>query len=107
MSGTSDPLTHAHLALVGLTLLLWVIAWSLRYVPLPIKDPLVRRIVQLIYGGGVGAFFIIEPMLYRTMTGNNGNLLKNDHFLSVIVMTQAVGSTCIALIALLVRRWKS
>jgi len=72
----------------------WAIAWSVRYVPLPIKNPLLRVPVQLIYAFGFGASAIGQIYVFRSMAGIKGELFKNDNL-----------SFAILLIGLLVGLW--
>jgi predicted Zn-dependent protease len=48
---------------------LWAIGWSIRYVPVPIKNPFIRLAVQLSYGVPIGGIPIGQIYLYRYLTG--------------------------------------
>ena len=65
--------------MLPLMLFSWAIAWSLRYVPLPIKNPLLRVPVQLIYAFGVAAPAIGQLFVFRSMAGIKGELFRNDN----------------------------
>ena len=80
------PINTARLAMLPLMLLCWAIAWSLRYVPLPIKNPLLRVPVQLIYAVGFGASAVGQLFVFRSRAGIKGELFRNDNLSFIIVV---------------------
>jgi hypothetical protein len=86
------PINTARLAMLPLMLLCWALAWSLRYVPLPIKNPLLRVPVQLIYAFGFGASTVGQLFVFRSRAGIKGELFRNDNLSFMIVaMADLVG----------------
>jgi len=49
--------------------LLWGLAWSLRYLPVPIKNPAVRLIALVIGATAMLAILTAQVLVYRSMTG--------------------------------------
>jgi hypothetical protein len=82
----SAAINNARLAMLPLMLLCWAIAWSLRYVPLPIKNPFLRVPVQLIYAVGYGASAVGQLIVFRSRAGIRGELFRNDNLSFIIVM---------------------
>jgi hypothetical protein len=68
------------------TLLLCAIAWSLRYMPFPIKNSFIRVPVQLFLGFGIGALGAGQLFVFRSMAGIKGELFRNDNLSFIIVV---------------------
>jgi hypothetical protein len=88
------PTNTARLAMLPLMLLCLAIAWSLRYIPLPIKNPLLRVPVQLVYAFGLAGSAIGQLYVFRSIAGIKGELFRKDNL-----------SFAILLIGLLVGLW--
>jgi hypothetical protein len=79
-------INDARLAMLPLMLLCWAIAWSLRYVPFPIKNPLLRVPIQLIYAFGFGVSGVAQINVFRLRAGIRGELFRNDNLSFIIVL---------------------
>ena len=73
------PINDARLAMLPFIPLWWAIAWSLRYMPFPIKNPFIRVPVQLVLGFGLGALGAGPLFVFRSIAGTKGELFKNDN----------------------------
>jgi hypothetical protein len=97
---------EAKLAVLGLAVLQWILIVSVHFLPLPIKNPIIRTLVQVAYGGSVGALFVIEIWLYRSMLGIKGNIYRQDQFLEPMIRVEGVVSLCVLFIPFVVRWWR-
>jgi hypothetical protein len=73
----------------------WTMVWCLRFIPLPIKNPLVRAITQIIFAGTLSVSAVAQIQLYRSLTGIR--VLKNDHFFISTFVGEYVVGICILL----------
>lgn len=83
-------MTHStYLALLSalpFTVLLWSVSWCARYIPVPIKNWLVRLAVQLTLGIAVIAICIGQIVVYRSVAG----LVAADNLLVGLVIAENV-----------------
>jgi hypothetical protein len=100
----SAPINDATFAMLPFILLWWAIAWSSRYMPLPIKNPLVRVPVQLIYGFGLVALTAGQLIVFRKLAGINGELFKNDNLSFAIFLIGPLVSIRLVFNSVIVRR---
>jgi hypothetical protein len=100
----SAPINDARFAMLPFILLWWAIAWSSRYMPFPIKNPLVRVPVQLIYGFGLMALTSGQLIVFRKLAGINGELFKNDNLSFAIFLIGPLVSIGLVFNSVTVRR---
>jgi hypothetical protein len=70
-----------------------ILAWSIRFVPRPIKNPLVRAIVTVGVTTAAGLLVLEEMLQYSAATGHVP--LKNDNFFVMGIVVQHVISLVI------------
>jgi len=84
--------------------LIWLITWSLRFLPTPIKDPLKRLTIQIFLGATSGGSVIAQMLLYQSLSGIR--VLKNDRFFSVAVSMEGIIAICLLFASAFERRRK-
>lgn len=95
MIGASN--TTARLYVLLLAPLQWVLVWSVRFLPVPIKNLLIRTVIMLIAIVGVVGVWFAQVTLYRSMTGIYA--VKGDNFLFGVTVSDYVISLGVLFIA--------
>jgi len=97
-------ITGARLAVLPFAALIWLIIWSLRFLPTPIKNPLKRIIIQIFLVVTLGGSVIAQMLLYQSLSGIR--VLKNDRFFTVAVSMEAIIGICFGFASAFERRRK-
>lgn len=82
----TGTVNDARLAMLPFIFLWCAIFWSLRYIPYPIKNPLKRVAVQLLYGVGILFVALAELTVFGARAGMDGSLFRNDTLSLAIFM---------------------
>lgn len=69
------------------------IFWLMRYLPVPIKNPLLRFIAIIVFPGAVFGIWAGQAVLYRTMTGIR--VLKHDRFFMALSFIEYGINLCV------------
>jgi hypothetical protein len=93
MSIGDSSLAEARLAMLAFAALLWFIAWSLRFLPTPIKNPVKRAAIQLVLATTVGANSVGQVMVYRALSGIR--VLGENKFFIVAFLIEHVIALCL------------
>ena len=78
------------LVVLPIVVLEWLVAWLVRYVPVPIRNPLIRVAVQLGFGGGGGGLALAQLRVYQLAAGWDA-LRGPNRFLAAFVIVQGIG----------------
>ncbi len=83
-----DPITSARLVILPFAVFQWLVVWSLRYLPLPIKNQALKFVTIAMYSVGVFGAWIAQILIYRSMTGIY--VVRNDHYFQAVFLTEHV-----------------
>ena len=100
-----DPLIKVRLAVLTFAAAQWFVAWLMRYLPLHIKNSVLRLIVQVAFPGAMFGVWMAQGALYRSLTGIQ--VLKKDQFFTVMTLIEYLISTGVILLVAFERRKKS
>lgn len=70
-------------AILPLALFQWLVAWSLRYMPVNIRNTLARLLLLLCVGVCLGGVPIAQIIIYRSITKIH-DLRKDNYFLAIL-----------------------
>jgi hypothetical protein len=90
----NNSIVEARLAMLRFAALLWLVAWSIRFLPIPIKNPFARILVQLTLAVIIGADALGQISAYRSLSGIHGNL-DNDNVFFVLLLGECVIGLCL------------
>ncbi len=93
MSGGIGSVTDARLAMLAFVVTNWLIVWFLRFLPTPIKNPLIRASIQISFAATLLGVVIGQIVLYEFPGGIR--VLKNDQFFVVAFLGEYVIGLCI------------
>jgi hypothetical protein len=79
---------NAQFAMLPFAAFQWVIAWSLRYVPIPIKNPVIRMVIILMTQMALLGSLVAQIKTYHAMTGINA--LANNRFIFTVIAPQCL-----------------
>jgi len=77
------------LVVLPIVVLEWLVSWLLRYVPAPIKNPLIRVPAQIAIGGAIGGLAIAQLRVYQLAAGFDA-LRGPNRFLAAFVIGQGI-----------------
>jgi hypothetical protein len=86
---------NAKLAVLSLSAVLWLVAWSIRSLPPPFNNQLTRSIVGVGLAAAEFGILWTQMLFYRSLTGIR--VLTKDHFF----MTMFIAETVIAIFLVL------
>lgn len=90
--GTIDD---ARLAMLPFMVVLWAIAWTLRYMPLHVTNQWLKVSLILLLAVGTAGPAIGELVVFRARAGVKGELFKGDPFSFAIFMAGELLGLCI------------
>src|SRR5690349_401260 len=90
-----DWITSPRMILLPFAFGLWLLAWSLRFLPRHHLKSVQRGIVQFALVATVLVHLIGELFLYKSLTGETG--LKDDNFFLVAIIVQYIFCVVITL----------
>jgi hypothetical protein len=102
MSGGIGSVTDARLTMLAFAVTNWLIVWFLRFLPTPIKNPLIKVSIQLLLAITLSGAATGQVRVYRSLS--EIRVLENDHFFMVaFIMEYAIGA-CILFASAFERR---
>jgi hypothetical protein len=90
----NDSIVSARLAMVPFAAPLWLMGWSMRFLPIPIKNPQVRIAAQLTLVVIIGGDIVGQMILYRSLSGIRSNL-SNDNVFFILFLGEFVIGLCL------------
>ena len=88
MNHLSDPRYLAFLSDLPFAAILWGVAWSARYIPVPIKSSLLRLAVQLAFSAILIGTWVAQIRVYLWVAG----LVSQDNLLvGLLIVENAIG----------------
>lgn len=91
-------MTSARWAILPMALFQWLVAWSLRYLPLHVTGTFTRLLLILSVALAIIAVPIAQILIYRSLT-NNYDLRKDGYFLAVFFIEHIISLFIILLSA--------
>src|SRR5712671_73007 len=104
MSHGIYSVTGARLAILPFAALIWLMMWSLRFLPTPINNPLKRLIIQIFLAATLGGSVIAQMLLYKSLS--RIRVLENDRFFNVAVSMEGIIAICFGFASAFERRRK-
>ena len=86
---------NAKLVALSFSALLWLVAWSIRFLPTRLKSHTIRLIAGLSLAAGEFGILWAQMSFYRSLTGIR--VLTNDHFFMIMFFTETVVAICLVL----------
>jgi hypothetical protein len=87
----NNSILEARLAMLPFAALLWVECWSIRFLPIPLKNPLIRVIVQVTLAALVVGNIWGQMSVYRSLSGIRGNLNDDNVFFALFLGEFVIG----------------
>jgi hypothetical protein len=84
---------NAKLAALPFSALLWLVAWSIRFLPTRLKSHTIRLIAGLGLAAAEFGILWTQMSFYRSLTGIR--VLTNDHFFMIMFFTETVVAICL------------
>jgi hypothetical protein len=100
----NNSIVEARLAMLPFAALLWFMGWSLRFWPIPIKNPFVRVLVQLTAAVIIVGDILGQMSAYRSLSGIRGNLNDDNVFFALFLGEFVIGLCLIFSSAFALRR---
>jgi hypothetical protein len=87
----NNSILEARLAMLPFAALFWVECWSIRFLPIPLKNPLIRGIVQVTLAALVVGNIWGQMSVYRSLSGIRGNLNDDNVFFALFLGEFVIG----------------
>jgi hypothetical protein len=87
----NNSIVEARLAMLPFAVLLWLVGRSLRFLPIPIKNPFVRIFAQLTFAALIVGDILGQMTAYRSLSGIRGNLNDDNVFFTLFIGECVVG----------------